>query len=490
MSASCCQPVLSVIRSVTVEPVLFLFMFASSLTFSAFLAVTYDKSCLLLHNATFCDELNNDTFAKGHKHEEDLVQQESSAWIMRGNIAITVPATLCLLLWLGSLGDRVGRRAPLVVPCVAAIVYSVSNIVNAAFLSWSPALMLPGQVVSGLGGSYLAVLMACYTYLTHLSEESGTGMARVGVAEGAVFLSSTVSVVVAGRMVDVLGYVPVFGVALACQVLALGYTVFLLPNIKARERTQSDTGSNSCCLSSARDMWTFFTTARAARVKVHLVLFIVVLDILQLCTTGEGDILLLYLKRSPRSWSYTTYGYFKGSENFTRGAAVLLLLPLFKKKTSVRDTTLILAGLVSKMAALVLLGLAKETWAIFLVVGVACLQGFPSAGLRSLMASLVETEEQGRLFGVVAATESVVTFVSTLVFNGLYPLTLDLYDGLCFQLAAGLVFLCVIVIVCQHIDLTRRDMTLTRNLQIDDVIATSRDHIMSNTNAGSSAACR
>ena len=83
------------------------------------------------------------------------------------------------------------------------------------------------------------------------------------------------------------------------------------------------------------------------------------------CCTGENDILLLYLKRSPRSWSFTTYGYYKGSENFSRGLAVLLFLPLLKK-IPLRDTTLILAGLVSKAAGLTLLGLARQTWTIFL----------------------------------------------------------------------------------------------------------------------------
>ena len=76
------------------------------------------------------------------------------------------------------------------------------------------------QVCSGLGGGYLAVLMASYTYLTHLAER-GQRMKRVGVAESAVFLSSTVSVFVSGRLVDTLGYVPVFSIALACQVTGL-----------------------------------------------------------------------------------------------------------------------------------------------------------------------------------------------------------------------------------------------------------------------------
>ncbi|XP_076450271.1 uncharacterized protein LOC143286547 [Babylonia areolata] len=780
--SSCLSRVVRMIRCVTVEPVFFLFMFASSLAFSAFMAMTYDKSCLTLYNQTMCEELyNSKAVARQNQELTDAVQHLASAWIMRGNIAVTLPATVMLLLCLGSWGDRVGRRLPLMVPCVTAMADSVSNILNAVFMQGHLAFTLIGPVCSGLGGSYLAVLMAGFTYLTHLSK-AGSRMMRVGVAESAVFLSSTLSVFVSGVLVDQLGYVPTFSIALGCQCLALLYVVLFLPEIKPLGTTSGSTGtptttsttattttstttattrtatatsvinpafdpptttptlpttistifhtsttpttitttntptsdtsdstyiasttkpsdstpitpttdpsnstinptteasdsttinptteasdsttivpttdptksttiasitdptsstivnpttdpsnsttinpttdpsnsttvnpttdpsnsttinpttdpsttttpspptthsttihttttatttynnynnnnntptntptadctttapttnsptvtpvslttsdginspttttsnattptvnpstpnssttttsvstctkptttttnpntlitipttntastttptstatvdSKACChgtcLRSLRDMWRFVTTPRDTRVKVHLTLFILVMDTLELCTRGTMGIRLLYLKRSPRNWSYTTYGYFQGSGSFVRGAAVLLLLPLLKKMASPRDTTLILAGLVSKVAGLVLLGLATETWTIFLVVGVAGLQGFPPAGLRSTLASLVPKDEQGRLFGLVAATQGVVSLVSTLIFNGIYPETLSLYDGLCFQLAAFLVFICFVIVMFQHAELKAQD---------------------------------
>ncbi|KAK7501898.1 hypothetical protein BaRGS_00006984 [Batillaria attramentaria] len=434
MESTRLQKVLSVCRSVTVEPVLLFFMFASFLTFSAFMAITYDKSCLDLYDSTFCDNLQQDAFAKQHKQQQDAVQTESSHWIMRSNIAMTVPATLSLLLWMGSLGDRVGRRLPLVVPCAGAVVYSICNLINAIYMDASPAFLMIGSSfhagVFGLSGSYLAVLMGSYTYLTHLADP-GKRMMRVGVAEASMYLAGTA--------------------------VALLYAMFILPDIKPPDDVVESPPRGACCrgvcLNPVRDMWTFVTTAREARTKLYLALLILVLDILQFCTTGEGDISLLYLKRAPRNWSYTTYGYFSGATHCTRGAAVLLLLPLLKRVTSLKDTVLIMAGLVSKMAALIILGLATQDWLIFLVVAVGALQGFPSAGLRASMACLVDKDEQGRMFGIVAATEGIVSFLSTLLFNGLYPVTLDLYDGLCFHLAAALTFVCLVIVLWLHSDL-------------------------------------
>nr|KAG5710071.1 hypothetical protein BaRGS_030147 [Batillaria attramentaria] len=179
-------------------------------------AITYDKSCLSLYNSTFCTDLDNKTFAKVHKSQQDDVQATSSGWMMRSNIAMGVPSTLSLLLWMGSWGDRVGRRLPLVVPCVGDILYSACNLINAIYMDASPAFLMIGPVFSGLSGGYLAVLMASYTYLTHLASPDRR-MMRVGVAEAAVFLAGTISVFLSGKLVDTLGFVPVFGISLGCQ---------------------------------------------------------------------------------------------------------------------------------------------------------------------------------------------------------------------------------------------------------------------------------
>nr|KAG5710074.1 hypothetical protein BaRGS_030150 [Batillaria attramentaria] len=64
-----------------------------------------------------------------------------------------------------------------------------------------------------------------------------------------------------------------------------------------------------------------------------------------------------------------------------------------------------------------------------------------------------EDGDYGRMFGIVAATEGIVSFLSTLLFNGLYPVTLDLYDGLCFHLAAALTFVCLVIVLWLHSDL-------------------------------------
>lgn len=66
------------------------------------------------------------------------------------------------------------------------------------------------------------------------------------------------------------------------------------------------------------------------------------------------------------NWSQTIFGYNSALGHFTASIAVLLFLPLLRRFTNIEDTTLAVAGLVSKIAGLLLLALAAYTWQVFL----------------------------------------------------------------------------------------------------------------------------
>lgn len=75
--------------------------------------------------------------------------------------------------------------------------------------------------------------------------------------------------------------------------------------------------------------------------------------------------MFLFTKLPLFDWPLSLYGYYKALENFLRGFAVLTFLPVLKRRFKVRDTTLGISGLISKVFAFIVLGLASETWHIF-----------------------------------------------------------------------------------------------------------------------------
>ena len=82
--------------------------------------------------------------------------------------------------------------------------------------------------------------------------------------------------------------------------------------------------------------------------------------------TGENDIILIYTRHPPLSWSQTTLGLFKGSQQFLKGLTVLILLPIAKRRFGIRDTVAIIIGLVSYAGEQVVLGVASSTGVLFI----------------------------------------------------------------------------------------------------------------------------
>lgn len=60
------------------------------------------------------------------------------------------------------------------------------------------------------------------------------------------------------------------------------------------------------------------------------------------------------------------FGYFKGAENLLKGLMLVVVLPILKKKLHVRDTAIVMGGAMSKVAGLIILGIATKTWIVFI----------------------------------------------------------------------------------------------------------------------------
>lgn len=404
--------------------------------------MTYDKACVMLYNTTFCHAMDNKSFQELHKTEQDNIQAEASYWLIVTNVTMTVPAILSVFFFMGPWGDKVDRKIPLLFPCAGAFLYGISNLVNAHFLSWSILMLIPGLILNGLCGGYGTMLMASYSYITHITTESNR-MVRVGIVGAMIYMAATISVFISGLLVQLIGHVNVFVIVCACMGAGFLYGVCILQSVVSEEQDEKEGKSwyEKFVLNTVQDTWAFLVRPRDNNQKLLLALEIIILNIVHMCTTGENDILFLYLKRAPRSFTRAQYGYFKGTENFTRSLALVTLLPLMKRKLGFRDSTIIVIGLIFKTMTLVTLGVAKSLPIVFLAAIPALLQGFPAAGLRSSMAGRVDIKEHGRLFAVVAATQSCVTLATTFIFNGWYPSTLKYFEGTLFIFAA---FMCVI----------------------------------------------
>ncbi|KAH9519662.1 hypothetical protein Btru_003271 [Bulinus truncatus] len=437
------------LANITVEPVLFLYMFSSFLYYPTLQALVFHKVCLHSYNSTFCESLEyNKTFKDDHKNENDDVTSETSYWILKINLSLTLPSFFMVIFFLGSFGDVSGRKLPVILPCIGAFAAYLSGLLNAVYESASLYYILIGPLLNGLSGGYIACLMAVYSYIGHIASND-TKLIRMGIVEAMVYVAGTIGVFVSGIMIDNQGYIFTFSAMCIAVGIALLFSVFWLDNVSTPTELQLE---QSCCwmmLRFLRESFQCIVSHRSGRVVGSIVLQIVALNLLMLCTTGDMDIAMLYMRKT-LNFSPTTFGYFKGLDYFLRGLIMLTFTPFMRHKMKVKDLPLVMLGLLSYAIEFIITGAARTQWLIFLAVVVGMFKGIPSAGLRATMSSLVTTQEQGRLFGIIAATESITALLSSLLFNELYPATYNWYPGFCYMLAAGLLVVTFLIVLCLH----------------------------------------
>ncbi|GFR57510.1 proton-coupled folate transporter [Elysia marginata] len=445
------------LANITVEPVLFLYMFANFLYFPTYQALIFNKVCIHSYRESFCEELqHNKTFKDDHKVEDDHVTSETSFWILKSTIALTATSFFTTVLFLGPFGDKWGRKIPVILPCCGALFSSISALLNAKFMAAPLVYLIVGPVLNGLCGGFIACLMAVYSFVGHISSPANK-MMRLGIVEAMVFLAGAVGVFVSGMMLEKEGYVVTFTLVCVANGVAIIYAAVWLDNVQATNSEMLEReGCGQATLRFLAETFQCMKKRRSGWTLPALILQVLVLDVLMLCTSGDMDISLLYL-REHLGFSQTMYGYVKGLDNFMRFSTLVLVLPFVKRLTTVRDLPLVIFGLISYAADFGITGFAQAKWLIFLAVCIGMFKGLPSAGLRATMSIMVSSEEQGRLFGLIAASESVISLLASLLFNQLYPATLSFMPGLCYVLGAALALFMVLIVGFVHYKTRRID---------------------------------
>lgn len=276
-------------KSITVEPVMFLYMFTTFLMFITFQALVYEKVCNERFNATVCANLDNETY----KAQEKVVQKTTSSWLMYSNLAMGIPSLFTVVLFLGPWGDRVGRKLPVLSPLIGALFASVCNMINSVYMDASLSYLLIGNVLNGLMGGYIAALMAMYSYIAHVSTPTYRTI-KIGILESMIFLSGTVGTALSGVILDHTSYVFVFSLLAGIMLLALMYTLVWVDNIKPENTLDGNSDSEGCCksliLDSVKDVFVCVYDKRRSKNFLHLALSITILFFMMLVTVGKHNI--------------------------------------------------------------------------------------------------------------------------------------------------------------------------------------------------------
>ena len=207
------------LRRITVEPVLFLYMFCLFMSFPLIQQLAFKKICLEKYDTGTCKNLT--------KADENFVQEHTSEWILHQSIALAVPSIFASLIF-GSWSDKVGRKLILVLPSVGGALLYVSHILNSVFMSLNVNVIIIGVFISGLFGGYATTLLGVFSYMSDITDKVQR-TSRIAVLESMIFLGATAGNLLGGVLVDHGSFMAAFGVCLAVNLITILYVWLLLP---------------------------------------------------------------------------------------------------------------------------------------------------------------------------------------------------------------------------------------------------------------------
>lgn len=181
--------------------------------------------------------------------------------------------------------------------------------------------------------------------------------------------------------------------------------------------------------------------------RIILALFLV-LYMHQMNKSGEGDIYLLYVKKSPLSISKSTYGYLVSGSYASMGLFAFIVPKLLNLlNCKVRDSTLAVVGIVFKIGSLILLCFSGKVWMLTVVSFLTGAISLTVSSSRSLVSKIIETRELGRAFSLISSGETLCNFLGSLAYTSIYRATAHINPEVGFMVEAGVYAILMLIMI-------------------------------------------
>ncbi len=367
---------------VTVEPVVFVYMFATYLYLVIFELYSFneygreeleeqDVNISLTGNVSTLNIsrygcLTTDYLDKHSSNNRSGDEAQKSTALL--NLIVVgagqLPSILTCLL-LGPLSDRFGRKPTLIVILIGAGLQAALTSVIIHF-QLSLYIFLVGSFAKAGSGGIAGLLTISHSYVADVSSRKWLTL-RLGVVEACTCIAGMFSFVVGGVWVQLAkcdfrapSYLLVGSI-----VAVLPYVIFCVPESLSNRKRSTRQAPKAGGLSPKALLKGFriFFSPGPSRWKLWFTLLTMIVTILN--TTGTVVIITLFLLHKPLAWHPYMIGVYLAASELVHGLSLLFLLPIMVA-LELPDAGIVLVGIGVSCVMDVCLGLVASTWEMFL----------------------------------------------------------------------------------------------------------------------------
>lgn len=419
-------------RWVTVEPLLFLCVFTSFVSYPTSIQLVYDRVCSTTPNCTHPSPSNESTVHKPSQGEQE-VQTVSSHILLYSNLALGIPSAVISFAF-GHLSDSHGRKTFILFSLLMSV---MSKYLFVIIVYWplDVYFVVLSNFLDGCGGSFPVLNLLVYSYIADVSTLKQRTW-RIGVLEANFYFAAMLGGLLSGVIIQNAGYGVVYLLAMACQVTAAVYVALVLRE-SVISRQKGDPHNQMTKKSHFKELLSSVQRAVQSRPRIVVlcVSFLVIFFATQMIFLGLNDIDYLFALGAPLSWDHETLGFFAAYLLGMNGLSNMIVLPLLSC-CKVSDYVIACMGLLSGIALLVGVGVSTQTWHMFVAATLGSLRGLYTTTLRSLLSKIASKQHEGVMFAVLSVLQTAATILASVLYNSVYPPTREVWPGLSFIIMA------------------------------------------------------
>lgn len=358
-------------KIITVEPVIFLYMFGTYLYFPLYQQYFLNRYSLdvlqntsyLYTNETRCinkSEVNN--YSLNNNTYDEVVTHNASNLFIYTSLANRI-LSIAVTMILGPLSDRYGRRLPMMLVAVGATLQGLLGLAIVHF-TLNMYLFILGGAIAGLFGDFASVLMACFSYISDISSGRWRTV-RIGLAESMIFMAGLLAEGLGGLWFQKLNCKLASPLLLfiACNVTIVLYTLIFLPeSVTSDERRRKNAGKPKGLKSLLRGASIFCCCIREYSVW-RLWFSIVPVAILVINMAGATSIGVFFF--SDLSWSPGRIGAYQATAMGSHMVALMVVLPILVA-LKMPDMLISLTGIFFSCTMNLFIGLSRRTYQLFI----------------------------------------------------------------------------------------------------------------------------
>ncbi|XP_071034460.1 proton-coupled folate transporter isoform X3 [Parasteatoda tepidariorum] len=217
------------IKSMRIEPVMFLFMFSSVLNSTFLTNLIMDKGCLLHYNYSqnVCDNLHNQS-NEMHRNKVEMIANNYNLYL-----SFLVPVGAFMVIFLAPWSDKYGRKPLLIYGLIGFVINDMGIILCTIYFHSKLEYVLLSNLFAQLNGGFICIHTTINSYTSEMSD-SETRSLKFMLLHIAFELGVTLGALSGGLLYTFYSYNGVFVTMTVCHVLTILWVLFLIPETRGQ----------------------------------------------------------------------------------------------------------------------------------------------------------------------------------------------------------------------------------------------------------------